>query len=46
MTPGTLSVEISNDRKILLIHALLITDDQTIFEDIENIQKRILRLIN
>ena len=46
MTPGTLSVEISNDRKKLLIHALLITDDQTIFEDIENIQKRILRLIN
>lgn len=46
MTPGTLSVDISDDKKILLVHALLISDDQKTMEEIESIQKRILRLTN
>ncbi len=44
MTPGSLSAEISEDRKILLIHALMIDDHQKTMEEIESIQKRILRL--
>jgi len=44
MTPGSLSVDISNDRKILLLHVLMKNDEQIILKDIENIQKRILRL--
>jgi multicomponent Na+:H+ antiporter subunit E len=46
MTPGSLSADISEDKKTLLIHALLISDDQKIIEEIESIQQRILRLIN
>jgi multisubunit Na+/H+ antiporter MnhE subunit len=46
MTPGSLSAEISEDRKILLIHALMIDDHQKTMEEIESIQKRILRLTN
>lgn len=46
MTPGSLSVEISADKKTLLIHALLINDHQKTMEEIESIQKRILRLTN
>lgn len=44
MTPGSLSVDMSNDRKILLLHVLMKNDEQIILKDIENIQKRILRL--
>lgn len=44
MTPGSLSADISEDKKNLLIHALLINDHQKTMEEIESIQKRILRL--
>jgi multicomponent Na+:H+ antiporter subunit E len=46
MTPGTLSADITTDRKTLLIHALMIDDHQKTMEEIESIQKRILRLTN
>ena len=46
MTPGSLSADISEDKKTLLIHALLINDHQKNTEEIERIQKRILRLTN
>ncbi len=46
MTPGTLSVDISNDRKIMLVHVLFKEDDQTMISEINNIQKRIQRLIS
>ena len=46
MTPSSLSVYISNDRRILLLHVLMKNDEQIILKDIENIQKRILRLTN
>jgi multisubunit Na+/H+ antiporter MnhE subunit len=46
MTPGSLSAEISEDKKTLLIHALMINDKQKAMDEFENIQKRILRLTN
>lgn len=46
MTPGTLSADITSDRKTLLIHALMIDDHQKTMEEIESTQKRILRLTN
>jgi len=46
MTPGSLSAEISDDKKTLLIHALLINDHQKAMDEIERIQKRILRITN
>ncbi len=44
MTPGTLSADIASDRKTLLIHALMLDDYQKNMEEIESIQKRILRI--
>ncbi len=46
MTPGSLSAEISEDKKTLLIHALMINDEQKAMDEFESIQKRILRLTN
>jgi multisubunit Na+/H+ antiporter MnhE subunit len=46
MTPGTLRVDISDDRKTMLVHVLLKGDEKKIFAEIEKIQKRIQRLIN
>lgn len=45
MTPGTLSEDISDDRKMMQIHVLFKGDEQKILSEIENIQKRIQRLI-
>ena len=45
MTPGTLSVDISDDRKTMLVHVLLKDDDKKILSEIDTIQKRVLRLI-
>lgn len=45
MTPGTLSVDISSDKKTLLVHALIINKNQDTIESINSLQKRILRLI-
>jgi multicomponent Na+:H+ antiporter subunit E len=45
MTPGTLSEDISDDRKMMQIHVLFQEDEQKIISEIENIQKRIQRLI-
>lgn len=45
MTPGTLSEDISDDRKMMQIHVLFQKDEQKIISEIENIQKRIQRLI-
>lgn len=36
LTPGTVSADISNDRKILLIHALDAPSDQEVINDIYN----------
>ena len=45
MTPGTLSVDISDDKKTMLVHVLLKDDDKKIHCEIDNIQKRVQRLI-
>jgi multicomponent Na+:H+ antiporter subunit E len=44
MTPGTLSIDISPDRKLLTLHVLFKNDVQKILHDIEKIQIRIERL--
>jgi len=46
MTPGTLSVDISKNKKTLLVHALLIHENQNTAASIYSLQKRILRLTN
>lgn len=36
LTPGTLSLEVSKDRKTLYVHAMYITDKQKLIQEIKN----------
>jgi multicomponent Na+:H+ antiporter subunit E len=36
LTPGTVSVDVSDDRKTLYVHALVITDRQALIDEIKN----------
>lgn len=45
MTPGTLSVDVSTDRKVIYIHAMYIDDPDKIRSEIkQNLERRILEL--
>lgn len=45
MTPGTLSVDLSDDKKKLLVHYLYNNEKNNIINDINNIQDRIKRIV-
>lgn len=46
MTPGTLSLDISEDRKILYIHAMYIHDIDALRADItDNLERRVLEIL-
>jgi multicomponent Na+:H+ antiporter subunit E len=46
MTPGTLSLDISPDRRTLYIHAMYIHDPEALRKDIqENLERRVLELL-
>jgi multicomponent Na+:H+ antiporter subunit E len=46
MTPGTLSLDISPDRKTLYVHAMYINDPEKLRRDIkENLERRVLALL-
>jgi multicomponent Na+:H+ antiporter subunit E len=46
MTPGTLSLDISPDRRTLYIHAMYIHDPDVLRKDIqENLERRVLELL-
>ncbi len=44
MTPGTLSIELSEDKKKILVHSLYNDKNGNVIEDIEKIQSKIIRL--
>ncbi|HSK11821.1 MAG TPA: Na+/H+ antiporter subunit E [Phnomibacter sp.] len=45
LTPGTLSIDVSADRKVLYVHAMHITDKKRFIRSIKNgFEKRLLRL--
>lgn len=44
MTPGTLSVEITSDKKRLLVHSLYHNLDGKIFSEIDKVQSKIINL--
>lgn len=44
MTPGSLSYEITDDRKQLVVHILYMNSKEKMIEDIEKIQDRILKI--
>lgn len=46
LTPGTLSLDVSNDRKVLYIHAMYVHDKEEFIDSIKNgFEKRILKIV-
>lgn len=44
MTPGTLTFDISPDRKTIIVHVLYAQDEQKIRKELESIQERIRKI--
>lgn len=46
LTPGTLSLDVSDDRKVLYVHAMYVTDKQAFIQDIKNgFERRLLEIL-
>lgn len=45
LTPGTLSLDVSDDRRVLFIHAMFLQDEDALRRDIKELEHRILRII-
>lgn len=46
LTPGTLSLDVSEDRKVLYVHAMYITDKEAFIKDIKNgFERRLLEIL-
>lgn len=46
LTPGTLSLDVSDDRKVLYVHAMFITDKKSFIRGIKNgFEKRLLSIL-
>ncbi len=46
MTPGTLSLDVSPDRRTLYVHAMYINDAEALRQDIKNnLERRVLKLL-
>ena len=45
LTPGTLSLDVSDDRNVLYIHAMYLDDEEGLLREIKDIERRILELL-
>lgn len=45
LTPGTLSLDISDDRTVLYIHAMYLDDEDALLCELKDIEQRIIRLM-
>lgn len=45
LTPGTLSLDVSDDKKVLFIHAMFLQDEKELRQDLDEIQRRVLEVI-
>jgi multicomponent Na+:H+ antiporter subunit E len=45
LTPGTLSLDVSNDRRVLFIHAMFLQDEAALRKDLREIERRILQIM-
>lgn len=46
MTPGTLSADVDEKQEVLLVHVLSNSSNEAILQEINSIERRIIRLIN
>lgn len=45
LTPGTLSLDVSSDRRVLYIHAMYIDDEAAFHEEIKELERRVLKVM-
>ena len=46
LTPGTLSLDISDDRNVLFVHAMYLDDEKQLLEELREIELRVLKLLD
>ena len=44
LRPGTLSLDVSDDRKVLFIHAMFLHDEEQLRNDLRELERRILKV--
>lgn len=45
LTPGTLSLDVSDDRSTLYVHAMFLQDEQTLLKEMKDLERRVLQLV-
>lgn len=45
LTPGTLTLDMSDDRRVLFIHAMFLQDEPTLLAELKEIERRILEIL-
>ena len=45
LTPGTLSLDVSDDRRVLFIHAMFLQDEEQLRNDLRELEHRILKVM-
>lgn len=46
VTPGTLSLDVSTDRKVLYIHAMYLQDEDKLRRELQDLERRVMELID
>ena len=46
LTPGTLSLDVSDDRSVLFIHAMYLEDEDELLRELKEIESRIIKLLH
>lgn len=46
MTPGTLSLDVANDRRMLFIHAMYIDDEDALRAELKDLERRVISLLS
>lgn len=45
LTPGTLSLDVSDDHRVLYIHAMYLDDEEELMASIKELERRVLRIM-
>ena len=45
LTPGTLVLDVSEDKKALFVHAMFLHDEQQVLDDLRQLEQRLLQVI-
>jgi multicomponent Na+:H+ antiporter subunit E len=43
--PATLTVDVSDDREVMYVHAVYLHDEEALLAELEEVEQRILRLV-